>query len=215
VTRNRKNLASVPRGDPCHNPGVATRPHTPRDSDFDFAAAYAVVAPALHAWARLRVRGAIRSRLEPDDLVQEIALRSCLRASEFDPQLGTFRSWLFGFAYRVWLEALRELGRDPLGAQLRPGGDSRLPGIPDSVTAISRRIANDEALRAALVRLDALPDDDRDLLVHLGIEGMTHAETATLLGIGEETSRKRWQRLRVRLLADADLVQLVGGLAAS
>ncbi|MBK8096027.1 MAG: hypothetical protein IPK26_02915 [Planctomycetes bacterium] len=89
------------------------------DRNAGFAAAFADAAGALHAWAHLRVRGELRARLEPDDLVQEIAVRACRQAADYDPARGTFRQWLFGFANRVWLETLRELGRDPLGARRR------------------------------------------------------------------------------------------------
>ncbi len=173
-----------------------------------FAAEFAEAAPALHAWAHLRARGAIRQRLDPDDLVQEIAVRACLRAADFDPALGPFRRWIFGFAHRVWLEALRELAKDPLAARRRQGGDSQLPGIADSVTAISQRIATDESLRATVHRLELLPDEDRGLLVCIGLEGLSHSEAGRVLGIAEEASRKRWQRLRERLLADGDLQRL-------
>lgn len=181
----------------------------PADRNAGFAAAFADVATTLHAWAHLRIRGELRTRLEPDDLVQEIAVRACRQAADYDPARGTFRQWLFGFANRVWLEVLRELGRDPMGARLRQGGDSQLPGLADSVTAISQRAARDELHRAALARLHELPDDDRRLLAAVGIEGMSHAEAATLFGIGEDTCRKRWQRLRERLQDDEQLRRLL------
>ena len=167
-----------------------------------FAAAFAAAAPALLAWAHCRVRGPLRHRLDAEDLVQEVGMRACVRRLDFDPARGSFRQWLFGFANRVWLETLRELGRDPLGGRQRRGGDSALPGVPDPVTTISRAVANDEALRACRVRLDELGDEDRQLLLGLGLEGLSHEEVAQLLGIGADACRKRWQRLRERLQAD-------------
>ena len=70
----------------------------PQSPSAQFARDFAELAPALHAWAYLRVRGALRQRLDPDDLVQEIAVRACLRAADYDSQRGTFRQWIFGFA---------------------------------------------------------------------------------------------------------------------
>lgn len=174
-----------------------------------FAAAFDQVAPALLAWAHCRVRGPLRQRLEPEDLVQEVGMRACLRRSDFDPARGNFRQWLFGFASRVWLETLRELGRDPLGPRHRQGGDSTLPAVADSVTNISRRVANDEVLRACRSRLDELGDDDRRLLLAVGLEGLGHAEAGSLLGIAEDSCRKRWQRLRERLQSDTVLLALL------
>lgn len=170
-----------------------------------FAGAFVAMAPVLHAWATCRIRGDLRRRVEIDDFVQEVGLRACARRADFDAARGTFRQWLFGFANRVWLETLRELGRDPAGPLRRDGGDSRLPDIPDSITTISRRLANDDAARVCRERIDALDDDERRLLAAIGIEGLTHAESAALLGISEDTCRKRWQRLRERLRDDSVL----------
>lgn len=167
-----------------------------------FADEFAAVAPALQAWASCRIRGELRRRLEIEDFVQEVGMRACQRRGDFDPQRGTFRQWLFGFANRVWLETLRELGRDPVGPRWRSGGDSRLPAVADTVTTISRRVVRDEDARACRERIDALDDDDRTLLVAIGIEGLSHLEAGVLLGVGEDTSRKRWQRLRERLRDD-------------
>lgn len=167
-----------------------------------FAENFAALAPTLFAWASCRIGRELRQRIDLEDLVQEVGLRACQRAADYDPARGTFRQWLFGFAHRVWLETLRELGRDPLGPRLRLGGDSTLPMVMDSVTTISRRVANDENARACRDRIDELDDDDRHLLVALGIEGLSHGEAAQLLGIAEDSCRKRWQRLRERLRGD-------------
>lgn len=174
-----------------------------------FADAYAMVAPALLAWAHCRVRGDLKRRFDVEDLLQEVAVRACVRRRDYDPQRGTFRQWLLGFANRVWLETLRELGRDPLGPRRRHGGDSQLPDVADPVTTISRRVAIDESLRACRARLDGLDDGDRALLVGIGLEGLSHREAAELLGIPEDTCRKRWQRLRDRLQGDAVLLGLL------
>lgn len=163
----------------------------------------------LLAWAHCRIRGELRQRFEVEDLVQEVGMRACVRRRDFDPQRGTFRQWLLGFANRVWLETLRELGRDPLGPRRRSGGDSVLPALLDSVTTISRRVANSEAARTCRARIDALDDDDRRMVLAIGIEGQSHAEASDHLGIAEDASRKRWQRLRERLRTDAVLAALL------
>jgi RNA polymerase sigma-70 factor (ECF subfamily) len=179
---------------------MATTPDDPADNRF--AEHFAPIAPVLFAWASCRIGRELRQRIDPEDLVQEVSVRAFQRAGDYDPARGTFRQWLLGFANRVWLETLRELGNDPLGPRRRLGGDSRLPGVMDEVTTISRRVANDEAARACRARIDELDADDRRLLVAIGIEGLAHGEAAAVLGIGEDTCRKRWQRLRERLQGD-------------
>ncbi len=174
-----------------------------------FAAAFADAAPALLAWASLRVRGPLRRRIEPEDLVQEVAMRAAQRFADYDPARGPFRAWLLGFAHRIWLETLRELARDPLGAVRRTGGDSRLPGLADTITAISQAAMRSEGMAACLRRIEQLPPDEQTLLTCLGIEGLSHQETAALLGIGADACRKRWQRLREDLRQDPVLAGLL------
>lgn len=189
---------------------AVSQPPPAGDSGLDaFAMDFAVAAPVLLAWAHCRIRGELRQRLDAEDLVQEVGVRACLRRGDFDPRRGTFRQWLFGFASHVWLEALRELGRDPLGGRHRRGGDSQLPAVADTVTTISRRVAADESHRTCRARLDELDDVDRRLVVAIGFEELTHGEAAKLLGIGEDACRKRWQRLRERLRLDPVLARLV------
>ena len=175
------------------------------------ASAFAAVAPALVAWARLKVRGELLRHLEPEDLVQEVVVRACLRQREYEPERGSFRAWVFGFAQRVWLEALRELARNPLGTRRRTGGDSQLPQVVDSITAISTRAARDEQLRACSARLAQLEEVDQRLLACVGLEGVSHADAAGLLGITADACRKRWQRLRERLQGDPVLRSLLAG----
>ncbi|MBL8753610.1 MAG: sigma-70 family RNA polymerase sigma factor [Planctomycetes bacterium] len=179
---------------------MAEAPDDPNQEHF--AERFAQAAPVLFAWASCRIGRELRQRIDPDDLVQEVGVRACQRAGDFDPARGTFRQWLLGFANRVWLETLRELGRDPLGPRRRLGGDSRLPGMVAEITSISRRVVNDESAKACRVRIDGLDADDRQLLVAIGIEGMTHAEAGAVVGIGEDACRKRWQRLREQLRGD-------------
>lgn len=170
-----------------------------------FLDALAATGPRLYAWAHVRIRGDLRRWLEPADLVQEVAVRACVRQASYDPARGTFRAWLFGFANRVWLETLRELSRAPTGARRRRGGDSALGEILESVTSMTQRVARQESLQAAMARLDELDDDDRQLASLLGLEGLSHIEAAAVLGIAADTCRKRWQRLRERLQAEPAL----------
>lgn len=188
------SMNQVPDADP-QRPVAAT-------AAADFATRFEQVAPALLAWAHLRVRPGLRASIEPEDLVQEVGCRAFARAQDFDPARATFRQWLFGFANRVLLEALRELGKRPGAALRRTGGDTVLGEVAAQVTTISRRVARDDSLRRFLLRLGELPAEDHSLLVHHGLEGLAFAEVGKLLGIEEATARKRWQRLGERLRAD-------------
>jgi RNA polymerase sigma factor (sigma-70 family) len=47
--------------------------------------------------------------------------------------------------------------------------------------------------------VQSLDDDDRMLLIHHGLEGLSQSEVAERLQINRETVAKRWQRLLVRV----------------
>ena len=57
----------------------------------------------------------------------------------------------------------------------------------------------DETLQRCIERLTELDDDDRALVIHLGLEGRPATEVGSLVGASAEAVAKRWQRLRARL----------------
>lgn len=166
-----------------------------------FPELYARVAPALYAWARLRVRPPLSTRIDADDLVQEICCRAWQGFPRFDATRGAFRGWLFGIANHVLQKALSDLGRAPAGRRPTALDESSrfLEQVPDDATRASRRVARDETLAAFVAFAEELGDEDGRLLLYRGLEGLEHADVAELLGVETETAKKRWQRLRDRL----------------
>lgn len=171
----------------------------------EFGRLYAKTAPALFAWASLRLRRPMRVLAEPDDLLQEVWFRALERLDTVESLRTSFRAWLFGIAKMVLLETLRTWER--VGASPRDdGSSSRLfDRVEDSVTSIATALARDEAVRAFLAWAEELEDDDRKLVIHCGLEGLPCSEVAQRLGIAHETAMKRWQRLRERLRDDGSL----------
>ena len=176
-----------------------------------FPSLYEEVAPALYAWASLRLRPGLRGRIDPEDVLQEVWVRA-IEAEPRRRELGTaFRPWVFGMAKNVLLEALRktELGRGE-GWGNPSSHLALVDQLPDQATAITRRVAKDENMRLFLERARELADDDRMILLHHGFEGLAHADVATRLGLPRDTVAKRWQRLRSRLLEEPTLRGLLG-----
>lgn len=163
-----------------------------------FMRAFESAAPALHAWAILKCRGPIGRAVTPEDLEQEVCLQALQAFSRYDSARGAFRPWMFGVASRVAAEALRRLARGKLlpGSPLSQAHAARLPA---ELTTISRRARRDEAVERVLADLDGLNEDDRRQFLYRGLEGLSHAQTAAMLGISEESAAKRWQRIRERL----------------
>ncbi len=165
-----------------------------------FARLYERIAPAVHTWAELRLRPAMRTRVEPADIVQEVWCRAWSALPKLEPET-PFRPWIFRIAKNVLLEALR-LAQGAGEGPGTPGPTTRLfalENLPDDATAISQRVARDEELAAFAALVRSLDEEERALVLHCGLEGLSYREVALRLGISADAVAKRWQRLRARL----------------
>jgi RNA polymerase sigma-70 factor (ECF subfamily) len=168
-----------------------------------FGSLYTRIAPALFAWASLRIPRHLRGNLEPEELVQEVWCRALDRIATFDPAR-SFRYWIFRIAANTLLENLRRYAR---GTRSRPTYDGHHPRsptddpeqVPAMITTVSRRASRDEAVQAFVEEVGHYTDEDKKLLLYRGLEGRSHSEVAERLGISVEAAVKRWQRLRERL----------------
>jgi len=177
---------------------------TRRRQDPRFEALFAEVAPALYAWAELRIRPTLRARLDPQDLVQEVWIRGMQGFARFDERGVSFRAWAFRIGKNILMEAIRATRNDIVDT---PGGvTSRmlaLEGVPQDVTSFTQRLAREESVRAFLEEASSLVEVERMLLVHCGLEGETCAEAAVKLGVSEDAAIKRWQRLKAKLRGES------------
>lgn len=126
-----------------------------------------------------------------EDLLSEVfiaALSASSRVVAHDS--GSALPWLYGIA----LNALRRHFRER-----RPGvGVARDPGMDwDAVDERLDAWAERGRLRAALA---GLSESDRELLLLVAWEGLTHAEAAAALGISPVAARSRLHRVRKRAL---------------
>ena len=163
-----------------------------------FAELYERIAPALLTWARLRIRPAWRAHLDETDVVQEVWCRAWRAFPDFDAETVPFRYWTFRIAKNVLLEASRKLR----GAGAAAGTTERLlmlAQVPDEATGLTQRVRRDESLDRFATWAEDLAEDDRKLLLHVGLEGLPHDEAATRLGITTDALSKRWQRLKRKI----------------
>lgn len=168
-----------------------------RDRAATFSALHGKVAPRLWSWAAVHIGPALRTKVDPEDLLQEVASRAWRRFDDYDPLQGPFDAWALGIARKVLGEALARLARGHAsGAQWSTTDWSR---IPDDATRATAQVAREEQLQAFVAWSDTLERDDRRLLMYRGLEGWSHADVGKLLGITEATASKRWDRLRERL----------------
>lgn len=165
-----------------------------------FSELYERLAPALFTWASLRIRPAMRAWVEPEDVVAEVWVRAWRAFPEFDPEAG-FRPWVFRIAKNVLLESFRKLQHDTRGGQ-GAGPTTRqqqLHNLPDSATNISGRVARHEGVEHVLEWVRGLAEEEQQLFVHCGLEGLSYAEAGERMSLQRDTVAKRWQVLRERL----------------
>ena len=167
-----------------------------------FSALYSRVAPALFAWARLRLLPELRAMFDAEDLVQEICFRAYDRFPTYDFDRASFRAWLFGIANNVLREHLVQLKRRAKRSISRESDQpAPLDSLPNETTSISRRVARDESLRRFILILESLETEEKRLLIYRGLEGLKHGEVAVLLNMSVDAAEKRWQRLVKKLEA--------------
>ncbi len=174
-----------------------------------FGEAWGRVTPAVFAWASLHVRPALRARLDPEDVLQEVAFRAWTRFGSWDPERGSFRNWVFGIARNVLHEVLRRMAAEALTRSKDMLSTEGMAALPDSATAMTRVVVRDESLLRLLGAVEALPDGDRRLLLLRGLEGLSHTEVAELLDTTPDAVAKRWQRLCLRLRNQPRWAELV------
>lgn len=140
-------------------------------------------------YLRRSALGLTRDPHYADDLVQECLVRAVASIGHW--KAGTnIRAWLLTILRNVFRNDLRRARRDPL---LDASDEDELcVPVPAAQEA---RLALNEVHDAFLV----LTDDHREILLLVGIEGLSYEEAANVLEIPVETVRSRLARARQAL----------------
>jgi RNA polymerase sigma-70 factor (ECF subfamily) len=148
--------------------------------------------PALRRYARALTRNADLA----DDLVQDSLERAIRKRLLWRPS-GSLRAWLFTILINVYRNDLRRRRRQPASVPVEA-----LAVEPHALAPQPGRLALAELARA----LDLLPDEQREALLLVVLEGLSYAEAAGALGIppGTLTSRLARARQTLRRLTDTE-----------
>lgn len=134
-----------------------------------------------------------RCRAQAEDLFQHTFLRLAERGPRLRPD-SDLRAWLFAVARNAFHSETRAhhvvLRADP---QFLPAPNAA------SASPEAGVLLND--LERAL---DSLEQEDRELLLLVGVEGLSHAQLSSILGVDTVTVRKRVSRARGRLAQALD-----------
>ena len=155
--------------------------------DQSFSDQLVALLPRLRRFAR----GLTGSPEEGDDVVQTACERALARNDQFEP--GTrLDSWMYRIVQTVWIDQLRrrrrgEIGVDPADLAEHPGGDSARESEDRLYLA---------EVRCAIARL---PDDHREVLLLISVEGVAYKAAAEILDLPIGTVMSRLSRARLAL----------------
>ncbi|MDB5541062.1 MAG: RpoN [Devosia sp.] len=151
----------------------------------DFLDEIEATVPALRRYARALTRNADRA----DDLVQDCLERAIRKRNLFVPT-GPLQAWLFRILINLW--------RNDLRFERRRGDHVPIDSLvsePSVPPAQHGRIALAEMSRA----IDRLPDDQREAVLLVVLEGLSYQDAAGVLGIPAGTLMSRLGRARAAL----------------
>lgn len=141
--------------------------------------------PALRRYAR----GLTGSADRADDLVQDCLERALRKRGLFRPH-GPVQAWLFTIMLNLF--------RNELRYRRRRGVAVSIDGLEKELSVAAAqpsRIALAETARA----VDALPDEQREALLLVVLDGMSYGDCARVLGIPQGTLMSRLARARATL----------------
>jgi RNA polymerase sigma-70 factor (ECF subfamily) len=138
--------------------------------------------PRLRRYARSLTRDETRA----DDLVQDTLIRAIDKLHLFEPGTNLV-AWLFTIMRNIHINALRsakwEREQDPADLELP------VPGL---------QLSN-LALRDLARAMGALPDDQRETVLLVAVEGLAYQDAAEIMSVPIGTVRSRLSRARSRL----------------
>ena len=141
--------------------------------------------PRLRRYARALTRNAVRA----DDLVQETLVRALRKEHLWQP--GTdLRAWLFTLMHNLNVNEVRRAIRDDATVDLENCSENLTATTDPTVSRQLREL--DHALAQ-------LPEEQRQVILLIGLEGMSYEDAATILDVPIGTIRSRLSRGRESL----------------
>ena len=157
-------------------------------------------APSIKAFA---FSGSSISAIHADELVQEVMIKVWQKAAAFDPKKASATTWLYAVARNCRTDLYRKLRKfdTPLTAE-----DLMIEEESQEAFDLLQTKRNAETIRE---KLQALPNEQRQVIAKIYMEGKSHSEVSAELDLPLGTVKSR-----VRLAINKLGVQLapMGGL---
>jgi RNA polymerase sigma factor (sigma-70 family) len=141
--------------------------------------------PRLRRYARALTRNPGRA----DDLVQDTLLRALAKQHLWEPDTN-LRAWLFTLMHNQYVNDVRRSAREGQTVEI----DTMSNGLTATTDPTASRQLHE--LGRALAQL---PDEQRETILLVGLEGLSYEETAAILAVPVGTVRSRLSRGRGNL----------------
>jgi len=142
--------------------------------------------PALRRYAA----ALLRNREDADDLVHDCLVRALAKLHTRRDN-SDIRAWLFAIMHNLFISQLRRAKARPAGESLDETHEAAMSLRPDQENSLQWR----DLIRA----LNALPVEQRSVVLLVSVEDLSYAEAASVLGIPIGTVMSRLARGRERL----------------
>jgi RNA polymerase sigma-70 factor (ECF subfamily) len=138
------------------------------------------------------------NRSQADDLVQDTLVRAIAKQDRWQP--GTnLRGWLFTLMHHQYVNDIRR-------SVARGGISYDVEGLQDNLASVNDASASLQ-LRDLERAMAKLPVENRQVILLVGLEGMSYGEVAEVLSIPVGTVRSRISRGRVTLRRLMDMAE--------
>ncbi|HKB03624.1 MAG TPA: sigma-70 family RNA polymerase sigma factor [Gemmataceae bacterium] len=162
--------------------------------------------PALRAFVERRLGPTLRGKLEPDDVLQELAVKA-LHELDRKPQITDPFNWLCHLAEQCIVDGHRRFAADKRDAGREVPGNVRVGEasqdlvnlLAASLTTPSAAVVRDERQRRLQEALVALPDEHREALRLRYVDGLSTKEVAGRLNKSDVATRVLLSRLVQKL----------------
>jgi RNA polymerase sigma factor (sigma-70 family) len=162
-----------------------------------FALLYGEYRPRVYRFLARMTRNAAAA----EEILQEVWTKLATNAQSLahDTDLG---AWLFTVARNAARDHSRSERTSPIARPIGPpSGASGFEPVdhPSEGQSPFDRTAALETMKRVQEGLATLKPDDREVLLLIGVEGLSHEDAAKILGLTREATRQRLARARARL----------------
>jgi len=159
--------------------------------------------PALVAFVERRLGAALRTKVEPQDVLQELAVKALRELPQADLTTRDPFGWLCHLAeqcivdgYRHFAAGKRASGREVSGnVRIGDGSQDLVALLAASLTSPSMAVVRDERQRRLMDVVATMPDEHREALRLRYGEGLPTKDVASRLGKSDVATRVLLSRL--------------------